>query len=319
MKANTISSRREGLSSPSSACLSATLIDRFEATASARSRRIVDLGQLDPGFGRKALVELRVILELVEDRAHQGLRFGAVSRLFVDLLDLGGHIAFPVDEIDQASALHALDQHSNGAVGQLQQLHGGGDDARGRKVHRGPDRPRPDRAARRGTVPCRRPSLPRARPPISRARRTEERCGAGRRRCREAAGSGECESWTSIWAALPSGATKREEHWPRAGRFTPQRRRHGRGQGEDQHRAQRGADQRDHRRHRAGNSRRCSRSGRNGASRRRRATNKSNRWPRSSDRLVPRRIHFRWKVNDLRLLESVNSVPVQLCLLRMGA
>jgi hypothetical protein len=35
MKANTISIRRAGLSSPSSACLSATLIERFDATASA--------------------------------------------------------------------------------------------------------------------------------------------------------------------------------------------------------------------------------------------------------------------------------------------
>ena len=35
MKANTISIRRTGLSSPKSACLSATLIERFDATASA--------------------------------------------------------------------------------------------------------------------------------------------------------------------------------------------------------------------------------------------------------------------------------------------
>ena len=38
-------------------------------------------------------------------------------------------IAVARHQIDQPGALHALDQHANGAVGQLQQLHRGGDDA----------------------------------------------------------------------------------------------------------------------------------------------------------------------------------------------
>ena len=89
MKANTISMRRAGLSSPSSACLSATLIERFDATASASADGVLDLAELNAGFGRKPLVELGVILELVDHRAHQRLRLGPVGALLVDLLDLG--------------------------------------------------------------------------------------------------------------------------------------------------------------------------------------------------------------------------------------
>ena len=93
MKANTISSRRAGLSSPSSACLSATLIDRFEATASAR----IDGSSISPSWiavsGRQPLVELGVILELIDDRAHQRLGLRAVGRLLLDLFDLGRMIA----------------------------------------------------------------------------------------------------------------------------------------------------------------------------------------------------------------------------------
>ena len=55
---------------------------------------------------------------------------GAVGRLLIDQLDLGllmsrrHRIRF-----DQPRALRAFDQHANGAVGQLQQLHRRGDDA----------------------------------------------------------------------------------------------------------------------------------------------------------------------------------------------
>ena len=129
MKANTISSRRAGFSSPSSACLSATLTDRLDATASASSDGILDLAELDRGFGREPLVELGIIVELLDHRAHQRLGFGAVGRLVLDVLDLGRDVAVDLDQIDQPRALAALDQHADGAVGQLQQLHRGGDDA----------------------------------------------------------------------------------------------------------------------------------------------------------------------------------------------
>jgi len=105
-------------------------LDREVRRDRIRERRgVLDLAQLDPGLGRKALVELCVILELVDDRAHQRLRLGPRARLFLDLLDLGNGIAVARDHIDQAGALDAFDQHADRAVGQLEELHGGRDDA----------------------------------------------------------------------------------------------------------------------------------------------------------------------------------------------
>ena len=49
--------------------------------------------------------------------------------LFLDLLDLGLDEISVGAKIDQAGTLHALDQHADRAVGQLQQLHRGGDHA----------------------------------------------------------------------------------------------------------------------------------------------------------------------------------------------
>ena len=129
MKANTISRRRPGWSSPSKACLSATLTDRFEATASARIEgSSISVSCID-GFGRQALVELGVIFELLDHRAHQRRGLGGVALDLVDQLDLGRLVAGAVDQVDQPRALDALDQHADGAVGQLQQLHRGGDHA----------------------------------------------------------------------------------------------------------------------------------------------------------------------------------------------
>ena len=100
--------------------MSATLTDRFDATASASN----DGSSISPswidGFGRKPLVELGVIVELVDHRAHQRLGLGAVGRLVVDIFDLGRLVPVDLDQIDQARALTALDQHPDGAVGQLQ-------------------------------------------------------------------------------------------------------------------------------------------------------------------------------------------------------
>ena len=195
MKAKTISSRRAGLSSPSSACLSATLIDRLEATASARIDGSSISDSWIAGLGRKPLVELGVILELLDDRAHQRLRFGALGGFLLDVLDLGGQIVAALDEVDQPRPLGALDQHPDGAVGQLQQLHRRGDRRPAHRARRGRGRPRPGRAARPGTIPCRRPWRLPARRRTCRGRRTKGRCDAGKRRCREAAGSEGYGSW----------------------------------------------------------------------------------------------------------------------------
>src|SRR3546814_8967551 len=43
-------------------------------------RGILDLAKLDAGLGRQALVELGVILELIDDRPHQGLDFRSEGR-----------------------------------------------------------------------------------------------------------------------------------------------------------------------------------------------------------------------------------------------
>ena len=86
-------------------------------------RRIFDLAELDTRLRREPLVELGVIFELVDDRAHQGLRLGPFRRLLVHLFDLGGEIVAALDEIGQLRALGALDEYANGAVRELQQLH----------------------------------------------------------------------------------------------------------------------------------------------------------------------------------------------------
>ena len=155
MKANTISSRRAGLSSPSSACLSATLIDRLEATASAST----DGSSISPswiaGFGRQPLVELGVILELVDHRAHQRLGFGA----------LGGSPRRRPRPRPPCSRRAAPDRPAGPGAGPrpaparcrraASAAASRWRPRRGRRARRGRDRPRPDRAGRRGTIPCR--------------------------------------------------------------------------------------------------------------------------------------------------------------------
>ena len=93
-------------------------------------RRILDLAELDAGFGRQPLVELRIIFELVDDRAHQRLSFGPVSgpprrppRSSAAVKPSRGN------QIDEPGTLHAFDKHANGAVRQLQELHCSRDDA----------------------------------------------------------------------------------------------------------------------------------------------------------------------------------------------
>ena len=55
---------------------------------------------------------------------------GPLGAFLVDFLDLGGGIAVARDEIDQPRALHALDEHPDRAVGKLEELHRGRDDAK---------------------------------------------------------------------------------------------------------------------------------------------------------------------------------------------
>ena len=112
------------------------------------------------------------------------------------------------DKIDEASTLHALDQHANGTVGKLQKLHRRRDHAE--IVHR----------IAIGIVFSRielgdeeqllvgGPLQPRARPRISRGRRRGGQSVEGIRRCREGEGWGENKSWIDIWAAPPTHATK---------------------------------------------------------------------------------------------------------------
>ena len=93
MKANTISSRRDGIELAEQGLLVGDLDRQVGGDRVGERRRLLDLGQLDPGLGRQALVELGVILELLDHRAHQRLGLGAVGALLVDLLDLGGEMA----------------------------------------------------------------------------------------------------------------------------------------------------------------------------------------------------------------------------------
>ena len=91
MKANTISSRRDGVELAEQRLLVGDLDRQVRGDRVGQRRRVLDLAQLDARFRRKALVELGVILELVDHRAHQRLGFGPFGGLFLDLLDLGGH------------------------------------------------------------------------------------------------------------------------------------------------------------------------------------------------------------------------------------
>ena len=99
------------------------------ATASASLRRLLDLAELDRGLGRQLAVELRIILELLDHRAHQRRDLGALRLVDLDRLDLGDEMLALLAQRVERGALLALDQHAHGAVGQLEQLQHGGDDA----------------------------------------------------------------------------------------------------------------------------------------------------------------------------------------------
>ena len=87
---------------------------------------IVDLAKLHGGFRRQLAVELGIIVELIDHRAHQRLHVLALGWRFLGKIDLRGAIAVPLVDIFQRDALLAFHQHAHGAIGQFQQLHDGG-------------------------------------------------------------------------------------------------------------------------------------------------------------------------------------------------
>ena len=101
------------------------------ATASASLRRLLDLAELDRGLGRQLAVELRIILELLDHRAHQRLRPRRPRARSISTGSTSATRCAPscAQRRRAMRALLALDQHAHGAVGQLQQLQHGGDDA----------------------------------------------------------------------------------------------------------------------------------------------------------------------------------------------
>ena len=100
---------------------------------------VVDLRDRGDHFGRDLLVELDVVLELRDDRARQRLGLDRIDRVVGDRLGLGLIIALGRQIGAHVRARLALDQHLDGAVGQLEQLQNlgeraGGEDRVGRRI-----------------------------------------------------------------------------------------------------------------------------------------------------------------------------------------
>ena len=153
--------------------------------------RLLDLAELDRGLGRQLAVQLRIILELLDHRAHQRLDLGALGLAALDQVDLGGEVRRPPGAASSAwraggprRARGRCRREASAAAGRWRRR-------RDRRAPRGRDRPRPDRAARPGRCSCPPPSRFPAPPPICRGRRRAARSYAGRRRCREAGGRDE--------------------------------------------------------------------------------------------------------------------------------
>ena len=151
---------------------------------------ILDLVDRDQHLRRDLLVELDVLLELADDRAGQRLDLLLLARLLRDRVGIGLEEVLVLGKAHDARALAALDQHLDGAVGQLQELQHGADRADGVDVG--------GRRIVLGRVLLRRPagsayrpsSRPRAPAPTFRVRRRAGRSCAGTPRCRAAAGRG---------------------------------------------------------------------------------------------------------------------------------
>ncbi len=94
-----------------------------------QDRRVLDLAQLHRRFGRQPLIELGVILELVDYRAHECLGLGVLGLFFIHQFHDGLLMAVGVLEVDQAGSLSPFDQDADRSVRKLQQLHRRCDDA----------------------------------------------------------------------------------------------------------------------------------------------------------------------------------------------
>lgn len=90
---------------------------------------IVDAGQRGQDLRGDLLVQLYVLLELGDDRAAQGLGLGALHGVRFDRGHLAGEVRIGVFDAVDAGALGTLDQHLDGAVGQLEHLQDTGDAA----------------------------------------------------------------------------------------------------------------------------------------------------------------------------------------------
>ena len=83
---------------------------------------LLDAGERGQDLGRHLAVELHVLLELRDHRAHQHVHLALVVGLaFADRAGLGGEVVAG-DELLDLRALDAFDEHLDRAVGQLQQL-----------------------------------------------------------------------------------------------------------------------------------------------------------------------------------------------------
>src|SRR5262245_18605420 len=101
------------------ACRSGILRARCEATVSAL---VFDLLDDADHLGRHPLVELRVALEVIGDRAREGLGFDALTHRVAQRDRLGLVILAAIRVLDHFGALSALDQDLDGAIGELEQL-----------------------------------------------------------------------------------------------------------------------------------------------------------------------------------------------------
>ena len=65
----------------------------------------LDLAELDGGLGRQLAVQLRIILELLDHRAHQRRDLGALGLAILDRLDLGDEVLASCRSVGRAGAL----------------------------------------------------------------------------------------------------------------------------------------------------------------------------------------------------------------------
>jgi hypothetical protein len=83
---------------------------------------ILDLMDDADDFGRHLLVELDVALELVDDRARHRLGLDLLAHLVDEHDSLGFVVVGALAVFDNPRPFGALDQHLDGAVGQLEEL-----------------------------------------------------------------------------------------------------------------------------------------------------------------------------------------------------